>query len=84
MNTTSKRTPLLLLAITAIAGSKILFALLNDPEGTNLLVVLGMAFIIYVISGLIYLKSSVVGGKRFWVVLAVQVLTVIVFYLLLS
>jgi hypothetical protein len=52
----SKKVSLLFLAITAIACSRTVFAFINDPEGPNLLVVLGMAAVIYVIPAIVYLS----------------------------
>ncbi len=50
----SKKISLLLLGITAITCSRILFLCINDPEGPNLLVVLGMAAILYFLSLAVY------------------------------
>jgi len=48
---------LLILAVTAALCSRVMLALFHDPEGPNLLVVGGMAAIIYLISLAVYLPK---------------------------
>jgi hypothetical protein len=43
----SKKIRLIIVALIAIACSKIVFFLINDPEGPNLLIVIGLAVIIF-------------------------------------
>ncbi len=83
----SKKVSLIILAITALVGSRLLFALFNDPEGPNLLVVTVGAAIIYFLSLGVYVSksfSSLNGGKRLSLMIFVQILIVTVFYLLLG
>ena len=47
---------LLVLAMTAFASSKTMFAACRDPEGANLLVVSGMAAVVFVLSAAAYLS----------------------------
>lgn len=52
--TISKNTSSLILGITSFVFTRILFLLFNNPEGPNLLIVTGMALIIYGISLTVY------------------------------
>jgi len=80
----SKKTPLILLGITALVCSRTLFAFFNDPEGPNLLVVVVMAAIIYSVSLVAYLfNSSAASLKRLWLAIAAQILLVVGLYFLL-
>jgi len=79
-----RNSSLLILAITAIACSRIMFALFNDPEGPNLLVVTGMAAVIYLVSSAIYLSNicpSLTGFKRSSAAIFIQMLVATGFYL---
>jgi hypothetical protein len=61
-----------------------MFALFRDPEGPNLVVVVGMAAIIYVVSSAVFLSSicpSLTGFKRSSAAVFVQVLVATGFYL---
>lgn len=49
---------LLVLAITAAICSRAMFAFFHDPEGPNLLVVTGMAAVIYIFSAIFYLSKA--------------------------
>ena len=81
----SKKTPFLILGITAIVCSRALFSFFNDPEGPNLLVVTVMALIIYCVSLPVYLySSSIVGFKRLLLAIFIQLLLVIVLYFCLK
>jgi drug/metabolite transporter (DMT)-like permease len=80
-----KKFPLIILSIGALICSRIMFTLFNDPEGPNLLVVIGMAVIVYGVSLAAYLYNTLVtGSKRLIVAFFVQILVVIVFYLFLK
>lgn len=82
---TSKKVSLLILGITAIASSKVLFALFNDPEGPNLLIVTVMALILFFLSWATYLFNfSTTGLKRLLLAIAVQILLVAGLYLFLK
>src|SRR4051794_2446886 len=57
MHVNFKNGSLVILAITAVACSRMTFAFFNDPEGPNLLVVTGMAAVIYLVSSAVYLSN---------------------------
>jgi len=44
-----KRNSLLILAVVSLALSRAMFYFINDPEGPNLVVVMGLAVIIFII-----------------------------------
>ena len=84
MHLNSKNGSLLILAITALACSRIMFALFDDPEGPNLLVVTGMAAVIYLMSSAVYLSNfapSLTGFKRSSATIFIQILVATGFYL---
>lgn len=84
MRMQSKNTSLLILAITALVSSRTLFAFINDPEGPNLLVVVGLAILIYIPSLLVFPRlTSVTSLRRVVSVLLFQVFLTIVLYLFL-
>ena len=84
----SKTISLLILAISAIACSRILFLFFNDPEGPNLLVVTGTAAIVYFVSLAIYLFNPLleefIGLKRLVLAIVIQIIIVAVFYICLK
>ena len=80
----SKKYSLLVLGITAIVCSRVLFSFFNDSEGPNLLVVMALAAGVYVLSLMLYLfDSSVIGPKKFWFAILVQIVVVTCLYFLL-
>ena len=77
MQSKSKAAPLLLLATTAVASSRAVFVFFRDPEGPNLVVVIGLAAIIYLVSLPIYLSNAIrtfTSLKRLIVAITIQVL----------
>ncbi len=81
----SKQISLITLGLTAIVSSRTLFALFDDPEGPNLLVVTVAALIIYLPTWALYsfiptTKLPLIGLKRLLCAILVQVLLVVVFY----
>jgi len=81
----SKKISLIILGITAITCSRVMFALFDDPEGPNLLVVTVMALIIYFLSLTTYLFNfSTTGLKRLLLVISTQIIIVTIFYFFLS
>jgi hypothetical protein len=75
---------LLILAITALVCSRAMFAFFRDPEGPNLLVVTGMAAVIYLISVAVYLSDlfpSLTGFKRSSAATFIQIFVTTGFYL---
>jgi len=75
---------LLILAVTAIACSRAMFAFFDDPEGPNLLVVIAMASVIYLVSTAAYLSrffSSLSGMRRTLAAIIIQIVLAAGFYL---
>jgi hypothetical protein len=80
----SKKTSFLILALTATACSRVLFSLLNDPEGPNLLIVMMMAAIIYFLSLMLCTRNLLVMGlKKLLLTIGVQMILLIGFYVCL-
>lgn len=93
MHRTVKKTLLLVLGITSVACSKIMFLFFDDPEGSNLLVVILMAATIYFVSLALYLYNpvtknllqsfslnSLTGLRKVLIVLCIQILLTTIFY----
>ena len=77
MHVDFKISSLLILAITAVVCSRIMFAFFHDPEGPNLLVVIGMAAVIYLVSSVVYLSNflpSLRGIKRSSAMIFIQII----------
>ena len=74
----SKKISIIILAVTAIICSRMLFFFFNDPEGPNLLVVVGLALAVYFLSYLAYAfgPSKMNGIRRLSVVICIQILLV--------
>lgn len=79
----SKKTPLLILGITAIVCSRMLFLFFKDPEGPNLLVVMGTAGMVYFLSLAVYLFNFS-GPKKFLLAILIQLIIVTGFYFCLK
>jgi hypothetical protein len=82
----SKTTSLLLLAATAVICSRTVFAFINDPEGPNLIVVLGLAALIYLPCLTVYLFNAVralTSLRRNLLAIFIQLIVTIGFYLIL-
>lgn len=85
MSLKSKKSSVLILGVTALMCSRVLLWLFNDPEGPNLLVVIGMAAIVYVLSLVVYgLGSSSTHPRRFLLAFLVQIVSVVGLYFLLK
>ncbi len=81
----SKKTSLIILCVTSAVCSRTLFALFNDPEGPNLLIVVGMAVFLYFFSLAVYLRlSSTTTLKRLLLAVATQIIMVVGLYLFLK
>lgn len=82
MDFKSKKISLVLLGATAIVCSRTLFFFFNDPEGPNLVVVGGLAIILYLLSFAAYafLPSKIEGLKKLLIAVGVQILSAIVLY----
>jgi hypothetical protein len=84
MHINFKNSFLLILAITAVVCSRIMFEFFHDSEGPNLLVVTGMAAVIYLVSSAVYLSKiypSLTGFKRSSVTIFIQILVATGVYL---
>jgi hypothetical protein len=80
----SKTVPLLILALTAVVVSGAVFAFFRDQEGPNLVVVMGLAAILYLPCVAFYLSSAIRTSLRRLVgTIVVQVLIAAGVYLAL-
>lgn len=81
----SKKTSLLILALTSLVFSRALFFFFNDPEGPNLLIVSVLAALIYCASLAAYsLNSLAAGPKKLFLTILIQILMVAALYLCLN
>lgn len=81
----SKKTSLIILAITTAICSRLWFYFLDDPEGPNLLIVSVLALILYGLSLLVYrLNLPFAGFKRLALAITVQVITVVILFFFLG
>ncbi len=81
------KTSLVTLGLTSLVCSRAMFSLFNDPEGPNLLVVIGMAVVVYALSLAVYLyypSTKLEGLKRLLLVILIQIIIVTGFYFLLN
>jgi hypothetical protein len=84
MHLNFRNSSLLILAITAGVCSRIMFALFNDPEGPNVLVVTVMASVIYGVSLAVHLSNvcpRLAGFKRTLATIFIQIFVATGFYL---
>ncbi len=85
MDFPSRKASLVILGLTSLVLSRVMFVFIDDPEGPNLLVVVVMAGILYALTLLAYrFTSSVSGLKKLLLVIATQILIVTSFYFLLG
>jgi hypothetical protein len=62
-----------------------MFLFFNDPEGPNLLVVMGMAVMVYLLSLAVYFfDPSTTGLKKFLLAISVQIVLVAGLYFFLE
>ena len=80
---TSKKTSLIILGITALVCSRVMFAFFNDPEGPNLLIVLVTAAIVYFLSLVAY-RLNIPASKKLLVAIIIQIIIVTGFYFCLG
>ena len=81
-----RNSSLLILAITAFACSRLMFAFFQDPEGPNLLVVTAAAVVILLVSSAIYFSNacpSLTGFKRSLAAIFIQMIVATGLYLVL-
>lgn len=84
MTLTSKKTSLIILALTALISSRAMFAFFDDPEGPNLLIVTVLAAILFVISGAVLsFLSPTTGVKKIGIGIFIQILLVTILYFFL-
>jgi len=78
----SKKISLIMLGVTAIICSRMLFVFFNDPEGPNLLIVAAFATAVYLLSiaAYVFSPSKIKGLKRLSLVICIQILSVIGIY----
>jgi len=78
----SKKISLIILAVTALVCSRLLFFFFNDPEGPNLLIITGLAVGVYLLSWVVYIFGplKVNSFTRLAVAICFQVLLVIGLY----
>ncbi len=87
MNFNSKKISLFTLGITSLVCSRAMFSFFNDPEGPNLLIVVGLAVIVYLISLGIYVYSPLAKQnplKRVLLLILIQVGIVTALYFCLK
>ncbi len=86
MNFNSKKTSLIILGLTSIVGSKTFFALLDDPEGPNLLIVFVLTVVIYFLStwAVRLLSPSTTGPRRILLAICFQIIIVAGLYFFLG
>lgn len=72
----------MILAVTAIICSRLLFFFFNDPEGPNPLIVAGLALAVFLLSWVVYIFGpfKINGFKRLSAVICIQILLVIGLY----
>jgi len=87
MNLQSKKKSLLILGLTSLIFSRTMFALFNDSEGPNLLIVIVAAAILYLLTLGVYLffpSNKLSGLKKLLSVILIQIVIVAGFYFWLS
>ena len=84
MSLQSKKASLLILGITSLVCSRVLFIFFDDPEGPNLLVVIGMSLVIYFLSLALSSFVSYTGLKKLVLILFIQVLIATGFFFCLN
>ncbi len=78
----SKRISLIILGLTSMVCSRAMFWFFDDPEGPNLLIVTGMAAVLYFLSLKAYqLIFSTTGFKRLFLAIATQIIIATTFFL---
>lgn len=86
MHLKSKRISLLILGVTALVFSRVMFSLFHDSEGPNLLVVIGTALIVYLLSWIMFKRVPDVFNplQKLFITILIQVVIVTAFYFCLS
>lgn len=86
MDLTPKKTSLLILAVTSVVFSRMMFVFFNDPEGPNLLVVGVAAAVVYGLSvGMYFIypapKRDGLSGRLELIVIQILIVTFLTFCL---
>ena len=78
----SKTVSLIILAVTAMICSRLLFFFFNEPDGPNLLIVIAMGLAVYFLSSVVYVFAPVNMNSlmRIFAAVIVQILTVSCIY----
>jgi len=77
-----KRTSFLVLGILSLACSRMVFFFFSDPEGPNMLVIIGLALILFFLSLTVYLfRSSVTARNKLLLAVFIQMIVAVAFYL---
>jgi hypothetical protein len=88
MNTAYFKTnkiPLLVMGVSSVLFSRGMLFLFNDPEGSNMLVSLAAAVIVYLLSLAVYLLTAPATNlNRFLLVILVPLAVSAVFYVILG
>lgn len=77
------KTLLIILGITAIVCTRVMLVFFDDPEGPNLLVVLGMAFFVFLLSLPVYRLRRLENHQKLILTIITQILIVTVLYFIL-
>ncbi len=80
MNLESRKFSLIILGITSLVCSRAVFFFFNDPEGPNLLIVMGLSVILYIPSLLLYRLISTTNLKKVLLIIFIQILVSIALY----
>ncbi len=85
MNPSHKKASLITLGLTSLTLSRAWFALINDPEGPNLLIVIVLAAILFVIARATFKPLSVKWGslKGVATAIGVQIVVGVLLYMVL-
>lgn len=69
------------MGITSLLSTRVLFFIMNDPEGPNVLILTAMTTIIYFLTiGIYSLKFPFIGLRKLFLVFLIQIVFVIGFY----
>ena len=82
MNFNSKKISLIILGITSLLLSRLMFFFFNDSEGPNLVVIIGMAMMVYFLSLALYLLKplKIMDLKRLLLTIFIQIIVVTIFF----
>lgn len=86
MTTSSpKKSSLIILVVTSVILSRIMFNLFDDPEGPNLLIVVVMSLFVYLLSLAVFLPNySISHTKKSLLAFLAQLIIVTILYLVLK